>query len=200
MRLFYIEASPRKERSYSIKAASAFLAAYKEAHPKDEIDKLDLWKEKLPPFDGDMINAKYAVSHGKETTAGEKTAWDQVKKIAERFKTADKIVISIPMWNFSIPYPLKHYIDIITQPGVTFQGNKGLVPNPPTLLIYSSGGSYRAGSGGEKMDFQKPYMRLWLGYVGITDVKEVVVDATMSQDKTNVEKGIEEAKKLGKTF
>lgn len=200
MRVLYIEASPRKERSYSIKAANAFFTSYKEAHPKDEIDKLDLWKEDLPPFDGAMINAKYTVMHGKDPTAEEKKAWDLVKKIAERFKTADKIVLAVPMWNFGIPYRLKHYIDIITQPGVTFQGNKGLVPDKPTLVIYSSGGSYRPGSGGEKFDLQKPYLRLWLGYVGITNVKEVVVDGTMSQDKTNVEKGIEEARNLGKIF
>lgn len=200
MRLFYIEASPRKERSYSIKAAKAFFEAYKEAHPKDEIDKLDLWKENLPPFDGDMINAKYAVMHAKEPTPGEQKAWDEVKRIAERFKTADKIVLSVPMWNFGIPYRLKHYIDIITQPGVTFQGNKGLVPNTPTLLIYSSGGSYRPGTPGEKYDLQKPYMRTWLNYVGISNITEVVVDGTMSQDKTGVEKGIAEAKELGSKF
>ncbi len=200
MRLLYIEASPRKERSYSIKAAKAFFEAYKEAHPKDTVDKLDLWKEELPPFDGDMINAKYAVMHGKDPTPGEKKAWDEIIKIADRFKTADKIVLAIPMWNFGIPYRLKHYIDIITQPGITFQGNKGLVPDKPTLVIYSSGGSYRPGSGGEKFDLQKPYIRTWLNYVGITSINEVVVDGTMSPDKTNVEKGMAEAKALGSKF
>lgn len=200
MRVLYVEASPRKERSYSIKAAKAFFQAYQEAHPGDEIDKLDLWKEELPPFDGAMINAKYTVMHGKDPTAEEKKAWDEVKKIAGRLKTADKLVFSVPMWNFGVPYRLKHYIDIITQPGVTFQGNAGIVPDKPTLVIYSSGGSYPPGTPGEKMDFQKPYMRLWLNYIGIKNIKEVVVDSTMSQDKTNVERGIAEAKALGKVF
>lgn len=200
MRLFYIESSPRKERSYSIKAAKAFLQSYKEAHPKDEIDKLDLWKEELPPFDGDMINAKYAVMHGQNPTPGEEKAWTEVKRIAERLKTADKLLLTIPMWNFQIPYRLKHYIDIITQPGVTFGGNGGLVPDKPTLVIYSSGGSYLPGTAGEKLDHQKPYIRTWLNYIGIKNIKEIVVDGTMSQDKRGVEKAIAEAGSLGNTF
>jgi FMN-dependent NADH-azoreductase len=65
-KLLYIEASPRKERSASIKVAGEFMEAYRQAHPNDQVEMLDLWKKELPPFDGDVINAKYRILHGGE--------------------------------------------------------------------------------------------------------------------------------------
>ena len=62
--LLYIEASPRKDRSHSIRTAQAFLESYTTANPGDTVDTLDLWSETLPAFDGEMINAKYSLMHG----------------------------------------------------------------------------------------------------------------------------------------
>lgn len=176
--LLYIEASPRKQRSHSIKVAQAFLNAYKSANPDDRIDTLDLWQAALPAFDGDMVNAKYAVMHGADPTSGESDAWAEVRAIFNRFNDADKYVFSVPMWNFSIPYVLKHYIDVITQPGMAWSfdpasGYTGLVSGP-AAAIYSSAGVYHEGSGAEAFDNQKPYFEAWLGFVGISDVSRVV--------------------------
>ena len=181
--LLYIEVSPRKERSYSIKVGNAFLKAYQAANPDHRVDWLDLWKESLPPFDGDMINAKYAVLHGQDPTDGERAAWGEIETIFKRFNDADKYVFSVPMWNFGIPYILKHYIDVINQPGLTFSfspdaGYAGLVSGPVAIL-YSSGGAYHDGSGAEAMDHQKPYFEAWLAFIGITDIKRVIVAPTL---------------------
>ena len=181
--LLYIEVSPRKERSYSIKVADAFLEAYQAANPDHRIDRLDLWNESLPPFDGDMINAKYTVLHGQDPTAGERAAWGEIETIFKRFSDADKYVFSVPMWNFGIPYVLKHYIDVITQPGLAFSfspdaGYAGLVSGPVAAL-YSSGGAYHDGSGAEAMDHQKPYFEAWLGFIGLTDVTRVIIAPTL---------------------
>ena len=63
-RLLYIEASPRKDRSASIEIAKTFVTAYQKTHPGDVIDTLDLWKTNLPEFDGEVVNAKYAILTG----------------------------------------------------------------------------------------------------------------------------------------
>ncbi|MCU0719378.1 MAG: NAD(P)H-dependent oxidoreductase, partial [Pirellula sp.] len=63
-KLLYIESSPRKDRSKSIRVAHAFLDAYKQANPIDDVVVLDLWEKKLPDFDGYTIDAKYQVMHG----------------------------------------------------------------------------------------------------------------------------------------
>ena len=42
-KLFYVEASPRKESSHSIEIAQMFLESYRKAYPTDEIETIDLW-------------------------------------------------------------------------------------------------------------------------------------------------------------
>jgi FMN-dependent NADH-azoreductase len=184
--LLYIESSPRKDRSHSIKVAKTFLEAYGAANPEDEIDKLDLWAETLPRFDGDMVNAKYSIMHGQDPSPGEQAAWAEVTTLFQRFAAADKYVFSVPMWNFGIPYVLKHYIDVITQPGLawTFSpdtGYSGLVTGKKAAAIYSSGGVYHEGSGAEAFDNQKPYFEGWLGFVGITDVSRIIAAPTVGE-------------------
>ncbi len=57
-RVLYIEASPLKAKSHSIAVAERFLARYQASHPQDQVEKIDLWRTTLPPFDGDTIEAK----------------------------------------------------------------------------------------------------------------------------------------------
>lgn len=205
--LLYIESSPRKSRSHSIKVADAFLAAYKTANPNDTVDKIDLWDMALPEFDGERINAKYSVMHGESPSGDEIAAWQEVQTLFDRFNQADKYVFSVPMWNFSIPYKLKHYIDVITQPGMAWSfspesGYTGLVTGS-VLAIYSSAGVYHEGSGAEAFDLQKPYFENWLGFVGLSDVKRIAVAPTLEAPETveaAVGQSIKEAQDLAKTF
>ena len=183
-KLLYIESSPRKQRSHSIQVADAFLRAYQTAHPGDQIDRLDLWQETLPRFDGDMLNAKYSIMRGEEPSAAERSAWQQVERVFQRFNAADKYVFSVPMWNFGLPYVLKHYIDVITQPGLAWSFDpatgtySGLVTGA-VAAIYSSGGAYHAGSGAEAFDLQKSALENWLGFIGLTKVTRIIVAGTL---------------------
>jgi FMN-dependent NADH-azoreductase len=182
--LLYVEVSPRKSRSHSIKVANAFLDAYATAHPDDTIDRLDLWAVELPRFDGDMLNAKYALMHGGTPTAAEQAAWATVEKLFARFNAADKYLFSVPMWNFGLPYVLKHYIDVITQPGLAWSfspetGYSGLVQGK-VAAVYSSAGVYHPGSGAEAFDLQKPAFENWLAFIGLTDVARIVCAPTLA--------------------
>lgn len=205
--LLYIEASPRKARSHSIKTATAFLDAYAGANPGDTIDRLDLWAEDLPAFDGAMIDAKYSIMHGAEPSAEEKTAWRTVEALFERFNAADKYVFSVPMWNFGLPYRLKHYIDVITQPGLAWSfspdtGYSGLVSGK-AAAIYSSAGVYHEGSGAEAFDLQKPAFEGWLAFIGITDVSRVIAAPTLGAPDdvaATDDAAAEAAAALAKTF
>jgi len=207
-KLIYIESSPRKDRSSSIKITNAFLDAYKKAHPHDEVDKLDLWSTQLPPCDGNTINAKYRILHGQEHTPEEATAWNEVVAIFDRFSRADKYVFSVPMWNFGIPYKLKHYIDVITQPGLSFsfspqEGYKGLVTGKPAVVVYARGGEYSSNDTVAALDFQKPYVEMWLGFIGFSDIRPIVIEPTLSAPET-VQKTetstIKQAADLAKNF
>jgi FMN-dependent NADH-azoreductase len=205
-RLLHIIASPRVDRSYSRRAADAFFEAYQAAHPDDEVDTLDLWADPLPEFDNTAANGKYRILRGEEPTPEEATAWQAVVDVIDRFKAADRLVISSPMWNFGIPYKLKHYIDVIVQPTLTFnfspdEGYSGLVTGRKALLILSRGGEYENGS---DLDAQLSYLQIILGFVGISDVSSVMVQPTLMSGRevamAKLEAATDELRKLATTF
>ncbi len=184
-KLLHIEASPRGKRSASISVAQNFLDVYRAKHPGDTIVTLDLWHTKLPEFDGATIDAKYAVIHSQSLGSDEAKAWQAVTKVANDFKSADKYLFSLPMWNFGIPYKLKHFIDVLVQPGLAFkftpgEGYKGLVTGKSAVAIYARGGAYGPGSGAEGYDSQSAYLRQILGFIGITGIQEIFVEPTMA--------------------
>ena len=208
-KVLYIKASPMKERSYSVAVADAFVEAYKKTHPKDQVKVLDLYSAKLPEFDFVAASGKYKIMHGKPHSAEEKQAWEKVVAVIEEFKNADKYVMAVPMWNFSIPYRLKQYIDIIVQPGLTFTvdsaGNyKGLVTGKPVFVAYARGGEYPAGTPAEAFDLQKKYLELILGFIGLTDVRSVIVEPTLAGGATVAEQkrsaAIEKAGQIAENF
>jgi FMN-dependent NADH-azoreductase len=199
-KLLYIEASPRKSRSKSIEVAQHFLSNLRSAHPSLEVDKLDLWTAALPPFDGDTVDAKYAILHGQPHTPDQAKAWQRVETVIDQFKSADWYLFSLPMWNFGVPYVLKHWIDVIVQPGLTFsyspeEGYKGLVTNKKAVVVYARGGDYTPGTGMEGYDLQSKTLGGVLGFIGVTDVVNIFVQPTLAAPG-DVDAAVAKAKEL----
>jgi FMN-dependent NADH-azoreductase len=206
--LLHIEASPRKAHSFSTTAADAFIAAFRETDPTATIDTIDVWNEPLPPFNGDTLQAKYAVMTAKTFTDDQKRAWDAVTAMADRFKAADKILISAPMWNFGIPYPLKQYLDVILQPGLTFgwspeRGYFGLVTGKPAQVIVASMGDYAPGTDAAAIDYATPYLEFILKFIGFADVRTLRIPSTSgiaSADHPAVQSAMGQARAAGAAF
>jgi len=185
--LLHIEASPRKTRSHSLAVARHAADAWSAAHPGGTVRTLDLWSTVLPPFDGETIDAKYAILHGQAHTPAQAAAWERIRSLAEEFKAADGYILSTPMWNFGVPYILKHYFDLIIQPGLTFSyspesGYTGLVTGKKALVVAARGGAYGPGSGAESYDLQTATVRQLFGFIGVTEVSEVLVEPTLAPD------------------
>ncbi len=187
-KLLYIEASPRKQRSHSIAAAKAFLDAYREANPTDKIETWDLFDIMLPAIDGDILTARYQLQSGKEVSADAADAWAKIVDWCDRFKSADKYLISTPMWNFGVPYVLKHLIDVIIQPGQTFNmvdGNYvGLVTGKPVVVIHARAGQYTESDAMRAMDFEKPYLTRVLGFMGFETIEHITIEPTVGDSQT----------------
>jgi FMN-dependent NADH-azoreductase len=204
----YIQASPRGARSKSIQAADAFVNAYSAKHPDDRIDKLDLFEASLPVFDGTAAAAKFKIPNKQPVTPEERQVWTEVEKVIARFKAADKVVLATPMWNFSIPYRLKQYIDIIVQPNYTFKtgenGYEGLVTGKPLLGVYARGGAYPAGTPGQAYDLQTRYVELIFGFMGFTTFHRLLVEPTLQEGEEGAQKAlaaaVARAKELALTF
>jgi len=195
--LLYIKASPMGGLSYSIAAADAFIESYKKSHPADKVNIIDLFRMDMPAFDFAAASAKYKIIHGQPHSRQDLEVWGRIVSAAEEFAAADKYVFAVPMWNFSIPYRLKQYIDIIVQPGLTFtvgaNGYEGLVKGKPAFVIYASGGEYPEGSPAEAFDQQKKYLRQILGFMGFTDISSIVVAGTLAGGAEAVRKRADEA-------
>ena len=208
-RVLHIQASPMQQLSFSIQVAKAFLERYRRGHPGDEVRTMDLAAERLPAFDFLTASAKYKILHGRPPSKEEARAWKAVEEMIARFKEADKLVVSSPMWNFGIPYALKQYFDVIVQPTYTFSyspeaGYKGLVTGRPAVLVLARGGSYGPGSGAEAMDFQRPYLEAVLRFMGFTAIETLLVEPTLGGGpkaaEETLKKAIAEAEKKAERF
>ncbi|MCC2656948.1 MAG: FMN-dependent NADH-azoreductase [Panacagrimonas sp.] len=181
--VLYVEASPRKSRSASIEVARAFTDTLMATAPGLRIDVLDVWNTPLPEFDGAVLQAKYAGLEGRERTDDEIAAWRRISALGDRFKAADLLLFGIPAWNWSIPYKLKHLIDVVSQKDVLFtfdeRGLNGLLTDRRALCIYARGVDYGSGSSFEGWDHQKPYMETWLRSIGVTMVDTIIVEKTL---------------------
>jgi FMN-dependent NADH-azoreductase len=101
------------ERSFSARAARAFLDAYRGAHPAETVEALDLWTGDIPAFDATAASGKYKVMRGLPHAEAEARAWTGVVETISHFKSSDNDLVSPPLWNFGIPYRFNQDLDVI---------------------------------------------------------------------------------------
>lgn len=75
-----------------------------------------------------------------------------------------------------LPSSLKAWVDHIVRPGKTFRctanGAEGLALRKKAILVLASGGVFTEGPW-KSWDTAEPYLRLILGFIGITDTQTV---------------------------
>lgn len=205
-KLLHIIATPRGEESRTLKISKTFIKAFKEKNPDAVIDELDLSAGDLPSLNLKRVDGKYVLLGGGELTPELKVAWRDIISHIDRFLSADAYLISTPMWNFSIPYQLKHYIDIIVQPKYLFRytpsGPEGLVKNKKMAIIISRGGDYTS-AGMSAFNYEDVYLKTIFGFVGITDIKFIVaepMDMGVEMQNKKIEAAKALAGKIGENF
>jgi FMN-dependent NADH-azoreductase len=159
-KLLHLACSPRAD-SESAAGARVFLDQFRRMRPDWDIDLMDLWRDHLPEFTGAILDAKYARLTGRAFTDAQHDGFAEAERIAIRLSLADRVLISTPMWNFSIPYKLKQWLDVIIQPGLTFrfdpvQGYLPLLKDRPTLVILASGSDFVTGMNRGRIDMATP--------------------------------------------
>lgn len=104
--------------------------------------------------------------------------------LISELKSADYIIIGVPMYNFGIPSTLKAWIDNIARAGLTFNytetGPVGLVDNVKKVMIMAArGGIYQ----GTPKDNQTNYLVDVLGFMGIDNIEFVYAEALNMGEK-----------------
>jgi FMN-dependent NADH-azoreductase len=137
--------------------------------PDARVTHRDLGENPPPHLISESLNGV----RGEAVTEVEFAARRLSDELIGELKAADTIVIGAPMYNFSVPTTLRAWFDHVLRAGVTFQyadgAVRGLLGGKRVIVIESRGGLYSEGPA-KAIDFQEPYLRHLLGFVGITDV------------------------------
>jgi FMN-dependent NADH-azoreductase len=206
-RLLHLSASPRGDASESLAIAARFLDAVRDARPEVDIDTFDLWDGTLPQFGPAAAGAKMAVFAGQSPTGEHAAAWQAAKDTFDRFDAADEYLFTVPMWDHGVPYILKQFIDVVSQPGMVFAfdptaGYTGLLTGKKAAVIYTSAvyGPGRPPSFGD--DFQAPYVHSWLRWTGITDITSLEFRPNLATVDADVarQQAYADARDAGKRF
>ncbi len=186
-RLLHIDSSPRGARSRSGAIGLHLLAGLQGRAPALEVSRLNLFEANLPPFDHAAIEGRYGLLMGDPVPPEQQQAWAQLGAIADHFLSFDTWLFTVPMWNFGLPYRLKHYIDLITHPQIAFrndaEGNvEGLAAGRRAIVVAASAMPFGSNPEIEGLDFQLTYLRAWLGFIGVTDIHAVRVAGTFGPE------------------
>ncbi|WP_028402982.1 FMN-dependent NADH-azoreductase [Ectobacillus panaciterrae] len=192
-KLLYITAHPfagettHAPNSFGLTAGDAFLHAYKENHPNDEVAELHLYKTTIPHIDLDVFNGWGKLQGGQAfdaLSADEQAKVARLGELSDQFVAHDKYVFVTPMWNFLFPPLLKAYVDSIAVAGKTFKytenGPVGLLNGKKILHIQASGGIYSQGPA-EGFNFAPKYLQAIGTFFGITDFQTLFVEGQAAQ-------------------
>jgi len=160
--------------SQSNQLSDYFVEQWREQHPADQITVRDLAANPVPVLDGELVGALRPSDAALSPRQQEALALSD-ELIAE-LKEHDIIVMTAPMYNFNIPTQLKNYFDLVARAGVTFRytekGPEGLVTGKRAVILTSRGGIHKD----TPSDLLVPYLNLFLGFIGITDVNYVFAE------------------------
>lgn len=186
-RLLHIQASPRGTRSRSDAIGLHFLERLQAREQDLHVATLNVFEADLPAFDRIVIEGRYGLLVGEPVPPEQREAWEALRMIVDHFLSFDTWLFTVPMWNFGLPYRLKHYVDLVTHPGLTFRndaaGNvEGLAAGRTAIIVAASAMPFGTSPDIDGLDFQLSYLRTWLGFIGVTDVHAVRVAGTFGPD------------------
>lgn len=170
-RILHLISSVQGNQSYSIKLGHAIIEKIQDKYPGSEVEELNLVDLEIPHLNPAVLRTFFIP--GDQLTIEEKESIRFSDEVVKQLLAADIIVIGAPLYNFTIPSSLKAWIDHITRAGVTFgygeNGPIGKVTGKKVYVAMSSGGIFSEGPG-KANDFVAPYLKSFLGFLGMTDL------------------------------
>jgi len=167
--ILVLNSSPAGDQSVSRLLVQDAVARLTAADPGATVVERNLADVPVPHLISTSLNGV----RGEPSTPAEHEARALSDALLAELKAADTLVIGSPMHNFSVPTTLRAWFDYVLRPGQTFAysetGPKGLLSGKRAILVLARGGLYTAGPA-QSYDFQEPYLRLLLNFMGIVDI------------------------------
>ena len=172
MKLLHIDSSILGDNSASRQLSGEVVKAWQAADPQVEVSYRDLASEAIAHFSAATLVA--AGTPAELRDAAQKHEAQLSADTLAQFLAADAVVIAAPMYNFTIPTQLKAWIDRIAVAGQTFRyteaGPEGLCGNKKVIVVSTSGGLHAGQATGVA---HEDYLKVMLGFIGLTDVEFV---------------------------
>lgn len=172
--LLQINASIHSGNGQSSQLASRFVESYRQRNADVRVLHRDLAIDTVPHLTAERFAAFSSKPDGR--SEAQQAVLDYSDTLIEELRSADVVVIGLPMYNFGIPSQLKAYFDHIARAGVTFkytaQGPVGLLGGKKVYIFAARGGMYA----GTPLDTQSSYLRDFLRFVGIDQVEFVYAE------------------------
>lgn len=169
--ILHLKSSLLGKESNSIKLGNAIVEQIQEKYSGSTIEELNLVDMQIPHLSPAVLRTFFIPQD--QLSEEEKESIHFSDQLVKQLLSADIIVIGAPLINYTIPSSLKAWIDHITRAGITFgygeNGPIGKVVGKKVYVAMSSGGVYSEGPGIAN-DFVAPYLKAFLGFLGMTDL------------------------------
>ncbi|WP_316830801.1 FMN-dependent NADH-azoreductase [Pedobacter aquatilis] len=169
--ILHLKSSIQGATSYSIKLGEAIVKEIEHKYPGSTLEELNLVDIEIPHLSQEVLRTFFIPTD--QLNVNEKESIKLSDQLVKQLFKADIIVIGAPLINFTIHSSLKAWIDHITRAGITFgyseNGPVGMVQGKKIYVAMSSGGIYSEGPG-KANDFVAPYLKAFLGFLGMTDL------------------------------
>ncbi|MGA9276421.1 FMN-dependent NADH-azoreductase [Ilumatobacter sp.] len=204
--MLWVEGSPKGERSLSSSCARAFLAALGD---DVAVTHVDVWSDDVVVFGREAALAKFGPLFGEPHTPEQAEIWERVTAQIDQVASHDAIVVSTPMWNWSIPHALKAWIDVVVQPLQSFTldaegrhvGTLGVGKQAQLIVTRSS--AYD-GTSPELVDHQEPYLRYLFDFLGFDLSESLIIEPTTAwtpeERQVIVDEAVERARRAGASW
>lgn len=149
----------------------------------------DLTLSELPTLDGELAAGLRGAN---ELNARQQEVIKLSDSLVQELKEHDQVIITAPMYNFTVPTQLKQWIDLVARAGVTFkytnEGPVGLLTDKKAIVITTRGGVHRNAAS----DHLVPYLKTVLAFIGIDDL-DIVYAEGLAMGEPMVKESIEQA-------
>lgn len=187
MTLLRIDTSARIEGSHSRSLGDQIEKQWRTTNKNETIIRRDLATNPVAHISQTTIEAFFTPLESLTPELQEATACSD--KLINELQSADILLLTVPIYNFSVPSSLKAWIDHITRIGKTFsydgENFEGLVKVQKAVVVCSYGAEgYIDGGALSSANFLQPYLAFLLSFLGIEQVEFIQIEATTSTDET----------------
>lgn len=172
--LLHVKSSLFGDNGQSSQLAEKLISQWQAQNPDGQVVVRDLAAEPVPHLDATRIGALFSAPE--ERTADQQAVLDYADALLDEVRSADLLVVGVPMYNFGVPSQMKAWFDHLARAGVSFKytdtGPVGLLEDKPVLLLATRGGLYKDSG----VDFQIPFVKQFFGFIGLQDTREIYAE------------------------